>query len=96
MIDFSFTLLIAAIAGFLFGLTYFTWLWRSVTSLATAKRAPSALLLDAILRFATLAAVVGVLLWLKIAPLPFLFGGLGFFVARLAATTFLFQPARGL
>ena len=96
MINFSVTLLIAAIAGFLFGLTYFAWLWRSVASLATAKRAPSGLLVDAILRFATLAAVVGTLLWLKIAPLLLLFGGLGFFLARLAATTVLFQPAREL
>ena len=93
MIDFSVTLLIAAIAGFVFGLVYFSWLWRSVASLAIAKRAPSDLLLDAFQRFAALGAMVGVLLWLKIAPLLILVGGLGFFLARLVATTVLLRPA---
>ena len=93
MINSSVTLLIAAIAGFLFGSVYFAWLWRSVASLATAKRAPSGLLFDAVLRFSALAAVVAVLLWFEIAPLLLLLGGLGFFLARLVATTVLVRPA---
>ncbi len=89
-------LLIAGLTGFFLGVMYFAWLWRSVASLATAKRAPSGLLFDAVLRFSALAAVVAVLLWFEIAPLLLLLGGLGFFLARLVATTVLVRPAREL
>lgn len=93
MIDLSVTLLIAAVFGFLFGSVYFAWLWRSVASFVSSRRTSARFLLGVFLRLAALAAVVGALLWLEIAPLLLLAGGLGFFVARLAATTVLARPA---
>ena len=94
MIDNLTAMLAAMIGGVLFGGIYFAWLWRSVSSLATAKRAAAGFLLGAVLRLTALAALVGALLWLGMAPLLLFAGGLGFFVARLAATTALTRPAR--
>jgi hypothetical protein len=86
-------MMITAVVGFLVGLAYFAWLWRSVSALARAKRIPAVFILSAVLRLAALAAVVGALLWLEIAPVLFLAGGLGFFVARLVITSVLSRPA---
>lgn len=96
MIDFYVTLLIAVSVGFLFGLVYFSWLWRSVSSLVSAEQAPAGFALVTVMRLTVLATVVGALLWFEIAPVLFVLGGLGFFVARLAATVFLAQPVREL
>ncbi len=85
-------IMITAVVGFLVGLTYFTSLWRSVSSLAHAERTPAGFVLAAVLRLATLAALIGALLWLEIAPMLLLAGGLGFFAARLVMTTNLTRP----
>ncbi len=87
-------IMIAGIVGFLLGLMYFASLWRSVSSLVNAKRATPGFALAAVLRVAALAVMVGVLLWIGIAPVLILGGGLGFFAARLVMTSRFVSQAR--
>ena len=86
-------LLIAGLAGFLLGVMYFAWLWRSVSALASAGGLLAAFVFGTVFRFMALAAVVGVLLWLETAPSLLLVGGLAFFTARLLMTTVLGRAA---
>ena len=83
------TLLIAGLTGFFLGVMYFAWLWRSVSALASSGGLLAGFVMDTVLRFMALAAVVGVLLWLDTAPLLLLVGGLAFFIARLLMTAVL-------
>jgi hypothetical protein len=96
MIDLSVMLPIAAVIGFVFGLVYFIWLWRSVSSLASAPRTAAHFVFGIVSRLAALGATVGMLLWLETAPLLLLLGGLGFFIARLVTTTVFARPASRL
>lgn len=85
--------LIAALGGFLLGVIYFAWLWRSVSGLASAKQIQASFVMGAVLRLTALAALVGILLLLKTAPSLLLVGVFAFFVARLLMTTVLGRAA---
>ncbi len=77
--------LLALLAGFLFGAAYFACLWLSVRSL-TGARCWRAFAAGIMARLAAVIAVLAIVLWQGIEPALLLPGLLGFLAARFALT----------